>query len=61
MPILVITGQKPIRESKQAKFQIIDVVAMMKPVTKFSTSIADGSKIPSIVAHAFRIAEEERP
>lgn len=61
MPVLVITGQKPIRESKQAKFQIIDVVAMMKPVTKFATSIADGSKIPSIVAHAFRIAEEERP
>lgn len=61
MPILVITGQKPIRESKQAKFQIIDVVAMMKPVTKFSTSIADGSKIPSLIAHAFRIAEEERP
>ena len=61
MPILVITGQKPIRESKQAKFQIIDVVAMMKPVTKFSTSIADWSKIPSVIAHAFRIAEEERP
>ncbi len=61
MPVLVITGQKPIRESKQAKFQIIDVVAMMKPVTKYSTSIADGSKVPSIVAHAFRIAEEERP
>jgi acetolactate synthase I/II/III large subunit len=61
MPILVITWQKPIRESKQAKFQIIDVVSMMKPITKFSTSIADGSKIPSIIAHAFRIAEEERP
>ena len=61
MPILVITGQKPIRQSKQAKFQIIDVVGMMKPITKFSTSIVDGTRIPSLVAQAFMIAEEERP
>src|SRR3989338_7841396 len=28
-PILVITGQKPIKKSKQGRFQIIDVVQMM--------------------------------
>jgi acetolactate synthase-1/2/3 large subunit len=61
MPVLVITGQKPVRASKQAKFQVIDVVAMMKPVTKFSTSIVDGVRIPSLVAHAIMTAESERP
>ncbi|MCP4725876.1 MAG: acetolactate synthase large subunit, partial [bacterium] len=36
MPILMITGQKPIKNSKQGRFQIIDVVDMMKPITKYT-------------------------
>ncbi|MCF6187886.1 MAG: acetolactate synthase large subunit, partial [Desulfobulbaceae bacterium] len=34
MPCLFITGQKPIKKSKQGRFQIIDVVRMMEPLTK---------------------------
>lgn len=29
MPMLMITGQKPIKSSKQGHFQIVDVVGMM--------------------------------
>src|SRR4029078_10377135 len=29
MPMLMITGQKPIKKSKQGRFQILDVVALM--------------------------------
>jgi len=60
-PVMVITGQKPIRKSKQGFFQIIDVVAMMKPITKYATSIVSGFKIPYILENAFRIATSERP
>lgn len=60
-PIMVITGQKPIKKSKQGLFQIIDVVAMMKPITKYATSIVSGNKIPYILENAFRIATSERP
>lgn len=61
MPVLVITGQKPIKHSKQGKFQVIDVVWMMKPVTKYSTVIVDGARVPSLLAHAFVTAEDEKP
>lgn len=61
MPVMVITGQKPQNHSKQGAFQIIDVVAMMKPVTKFSTAIVSGERIPYILENAFRIAEDEKP
>jgi len=61
MPLIVITGQKPQNKSKQGAFQIIDVVGMMKPVTKFATSIVSGARIPYILENAFRIAEEEKP
>lgn len=61
MPVMVITGQKPQNTSKQGAFQIVDIVSMMKPITKFTTSIVSGSRIPYILENAIRIAEEEKP
>ncbi|MDQ3075993.1 MAG: acetolactate synthase large subunit [bacterium] len=61
MPLLVITGQKPIKKTKQGKFQIIDVVAMMRPVTKYSETIVSSDRVPAMVRSAISIAESERP
>ena len=61
MPMIMITGQKPIKQSKQGRFQIVDVVAMMKPITKMAKQIVNGQTIPNLVREAFRLAEEERP
>ena len=61
MPMMMITGQKPIKKSKQARFQIVDVVEMMKPVTKYSRQIVHGANVPAAVREAVRLAEEERP
>lgn len=61
MPLIVITGQKPLKKSKQGKFQIIDVVGMMTPITKMSVTIISASRIPITVLQAVRVAETERP
>ena len=61
MPMLMITGQKPIKSSKQGQFQIIDVCDMMQSITKYTRQIVAGDNIPSRVREAFRLAEEERP
>jgi acetolactate synthase-1/2/3 large subunit len=61
MPMLMITGQKPIKSSKQAHFQIVNVVEMMRPVTKYGQQIIHGNAIPAKVREAFRLAETERP
>jgi acetolactate synthase-1/2/3 large subunit len=61
MPMILITGQKAIRSSQQARFQIVDMVATMKPLTKFSRQIVSTQSIPTIVREAFRVAAEERP
>ena len=61
MPLIMITGQKPIKKSKQGKFQIIDIVALFDPICKMSKQIIHGNTIPSLVREAFRIAQEERP
>ncbi len=61
MPMVMITGQKPIKTSKQGQFQIVDVVDMMKPLTKFTKLVESGDRVPSSVREAFRRAQEERP
>lgn len=61
MPMLMITGQKPIRRSKQGQFQIIDVVDMMRPITKYTRQVVSADGIPTHVREAFRRAEEEKP
>ena len=61
MPMLMITGQKPVKTSKQGRFQVIDVVDMMRSITKYTTQVVSGDRIPSVVREAFRLAHEERP
>src|SRR5271156_3700457 len=39
MPMIMITGQKGILSSRQARFQVVDVVAAMRPLTKLSRQI----------------------
>ena len=61
MPMILITGQKAIMSAQQARFQIVDMVATMKPLTKSARQIVSTASIPSIVRDAFRTATEERP
>ena len=60
-PLVAITGQKPLRDNWQARFQLIDVVSLMRPITKHAISIADPSTIPTVVRNGFKLAQAERP
>ncbi len=60
MPMIMITGQKPILSAPQAQFQIVDIVGMMRPLTKLARRIVSTSSIPTLVRDAFRVAQEER-
>jgi acetolactate synthase-1/2/3 large subunit len=60
MPMVMITGQKAIRSSRQARFQIVDIVATMRPLTKLATQIVSAQSIPTLVRDAFRVAQQER-
>lgn len=51
-PLIIITGQKPIKSSKQAQFQIVDVVSLFRPLCKASTQIVNGTGSPHSFAKA---------
>ncbi|MBI4360059.1 MAG: acetolactate synthase large subunit [Candidatus Jacksonbacteria bacterium] len=60
-PLVAITGQKPIKQTKQGRFQQVNIVRLAEPITKMSRRIESAEKIPVLVSRAFRHAETERP
>jgi acetolactate synthase-1/2/3 large subunit len=61
MPMIMITGQKGVLHSRQARFQVVDIVSVMGPLTKMAHQIVSTATIPSMVREAFRVAQQERP
>jgi len=61
MPMIMITGQKGVLSRKQARFQVVDVVSTMTPLTKMAHQIVSPTTIPALVREAFRVAQQERP
>ncbi|HSB34239.1 MAG TPA: thiamine pyrophosphate-binding protein, partial [Nitrospirota bacterium] len=60
-PLVSISGQKAVRENRQARFQLIDIVSVMRPVTKEAVTIVDPGMIPTVLRNAFKLAQAERP
>jgi acetolactate synthase-1/2/3 large subunit len=60
-PMLVLTGQGSTDRLHKESHQIMDVVSMFKPVTKWATTIFNPDTIPEIVRKAVRVARTEKP
>jgi len=60
-PMLVLTGQGSTDRLHKESHQIMDVVGMFHPVTKWATSILNPDTIPEIVRKAVRVARTEKP
>jgi len=60
-PMLVITGQGSTERLHKESHQIMDVVHMFEPVTKWATTVRHENNIPEIVRKAIRLARTEKP
>lgn len=60
-PLVAITGQGNIDRLHKESHQIIDIVNMFHPITKWNARINSPDVIPEIVRKAFKIAEIEKP
>lgn len=60
-PMLVLTGQGSTTRLHKESHQIMDVVDMFRPVTKWATSVYHADTIPEIVRKAVRLARTEKP
>jgi len=60
-PMLVLTGQGATRRLHKESHQVMDVVAMFEPVTKWAETIRHPDTIPEVVRKAVRLARTEKP
>lgn len=60
-PMLVLTGQGASTRLHKESHQVMDVVGMFEPVTKWSQTILHPDNIPEIIRKAMRIARSEKP
>jgi len=60
-PLVAITGQASSDKLHKEAHQVVDVVRMLEPVTKWNARAARADAIPEIVTKAFRVAELEKP
>ena len=60
-PMLVLTGQGSSQRLHKESHQVMDVVAMFVPVTKWATSIRHPNTIPEVVRKSVRLARTEKP
>jgi len=60
-PILAIAGQGSTQRLHKESHQILDLVNLFKPITKYSASVLEPEIIPEIIRKAFKVAEAEKP
>lgn len=60
-PMLVLTGQGASTRLHKESHQVMNVVDMFEPVTKWATTVWHPENIPEIVRKAVRLARTEKP
>ncbi len=60
-PVVALTGQGDLERLHHASHQMLDVVSMLKPITKWNTAVSSANIIPEVVRKAFKISEQEKP
>ena len=60
-PVVAIAGQASTTRLHKESHQVLDLVSMFKPITKYSTQIRTPEIIPEVVRKAFKVAETEKP
>ena len=60
-PLVAIAGQGSTARLHKESHQILDLVSMFKPITKYSTQVLTPDIVPEIVRKAFKVAQTEKP
>src|SRR6185503_4141868 len=60
-PIVAIAGQGATTRLHKESHQILDLVELFRPITKYTTQIVAPEIVPEIVRKAFKVAQTEKP
>jgi acetolactate synthase-1/2/3 large subunit len=60
-PLVALTGQGDLERMHKESHQYIDLIRVMRPITKWNARLSDPNIIPEVVRKAFKVAESEKP
>jgi len=60
-PLVALTGQADLERMHKESHQYIDLVEMMRPITKWNARVSSPEIVPEVVRKAFKVAESEKP
>jgi len=60
-PLVALTGQGDLERMHKESHQYIDLLRVMRPITKWNARLSDAAIIPEVVRKAFKLAEGEKP
>jgi acetolactate synthase-1/2/3 large subunit len=60
-PLVALTGQGDLERMHKESHQYIDLLRVMRPITKWNARLSDAAIIPEVVRKAFKVAEGEKP
>jgi acetolactate synthase-1/2/3 large subunit len=60
-PLVALTGQSDLERMHKESHQYIDLVEIMRPITKWNARVTSPEIIPEVVRKAFKVAESEKP
>jgi acetolactate synthase-1/2/3 large subunit len=60
-PLVALTGQGDLERMHKESHQYIDLLRVMRPITKWNARLSDANIIPEVVRKAFKLAEGEKP
>src|SRR6188768_4064611 len=60
-PLVALTGQGDLERMHKESHQYIDLVEMLRPITKWNARVSAPEIIPEVVRKAFKVAESEKP
>jgi acetolactate synthase I/II/III large subunit len=61
VPLVAISAQVGLNRQYKETHQLVDLVSMFKPVTKWAAEIKIPSAVPEMVRKTFKVAQTERP
>jgi len=60
-PLVALVGQGSTRRMHKESHQILDLVRLFEPVTKYAAQLRDPHIVPEVVRKAFKVAATEKP
>src|ERR687889_321928 len=60
-PLVALTGQADLERMHKESHQYIDLVEIMRPITKWNARVSSPEIVPEVVRKAFKVAETEKP